>query len=346
MTTSTPHRDDPFGASEELRNLREIVEQIVPQPGDIPVLEGIDIYGRAIPLNGVGGGDHVIYVDFKKRYDLDARIRRAAERSQPAVVDNLERCRRMAGVAVIDVAGHQATDVMLAAMMHQAFLLGSLYELDTFGHITKRIFENLNTRFYNSSSVSKFVTMLYGEISEDATFRFVTAAHPFPIVFSSAQDGFMEIPKACCTTFPPIGTLPSSNVIDRNATESVLGFKDQYELNEWSLMGSGDILLLCPRTASQSTRTRRKATHRNVWKRPCEDRSSVARGRFSKPFGRTSKNSLHRRTTSHSSSSSGNRLSCKGCCTIQPRRGWGRFPNLSFTTPRRRISAYPSRPSG
>ena len=245
MTTSTPHRDDPFGASEELRNLREIVEQIVPQPGDIPVLEGIDIYGRAIPLNGVGGGDHVIYVDFKKRYDLDARIRRAAERSQPAVVDNLERCRRMAGVAVIDVAGHQATDVMLAAMMHQAFLLGSLYELDTFGHITKRIFENLNTRFYNSSSVSKFVTMLYGEISEDATFRFVTAAHPFPIVFSSAQDGFMEIPKACCTTFPPIGTLPSSNVIDRNATESVLGFKDQYELNEWSLMGSGDILLLC-----------------------------------------------------------------------------------------------------
>jgi serine phosphatase RsbU (regulator of sigma subunit) len=33
-------------------------------------------------------------------------------------------------------------------------------------------------------------------------------------------------------------------VIDRNTTESVLGFKDEYELNEWELMGSGDILLL------------------------------------------------------------------------------------------------------
>ena len=245
MKTSTPHTDDPFGASDELRNLQEIVDQIVPQPGDIPTLEGLDIYGKMIPLNGVGGGDHVIYVDFKKRYDLDARIERATELKQSAIVRNLERCRRMGGIAVIDVAGHQVTDVMLAAMMHQSFLLGSLYELDSFGHITKRLFENLNTRFYNSSSVSKFVTMLYGEISEDGTFRFVTAAHPFPSVFSNAHDAFMEIPKSCCTTFPPIGTLPSRNVIDRKTTKSVLGFKDQYELNEWSLMGSGDILLLC-----------------------------------------------------------------------------------------------------
>ena len=244
MTTSTPHTDDLFRASDELQNLREIVEQIVPQPGDIPEQEGIEIYGKTMPLNGVGGGDHVIYIDFKKRYDLDARIRRATERNQPSIVENLERCRRMAGVAVIDVSGHQVTDVMVAAMMHQSFLLGSLYELDSFGHITKRLFENLNTRFYNSSSVSKFVTMLYGEISEDSTFRFVTAAHPFPIVFSNMHDRFMEIPKACCTTFPPIGTLPSRNVIDRNATESILGFKEQYELNEWTLMGTGDILLL------------------------------------------------------------------------------------------------------
>ena len=241
----SPHTNDPFRVSDELRNLREIVQEIVPQPGDIPELAGIDIYGATIPLNGVGGGDHVIYVDFKKRYDLNARIRRAIERDEPSIVDNLERCRKMAGVALIDVSGHQVTDVTLAAMMHQAFLLGALYELDSFGHITKRLFENLNTRFYNSSSFSKFVTMLYGEISEDATFRFITAGHPFPMVFSNTQDELLEIPKLCCTTFPPIGMLPSRNVIDRNATKSVLGFKEQYELNEWTLMGSGDILLLC-----------------------------------------------------------------------------------------------------
>ena len=260
----SPHTNDPFRASDELRNLREIVQEIVPQPGDIPELAGVDIYSATIPLNGVGGGDHVIYVDFKKRYDLDARIRRAIERDQPSIVDSLERCRKMAGVAVIDVSGHQVTDVMLAAMMHQAFLLGALYELGSFGYITKRLFENLNTRFYNSSSVSKFVTMLYGEISEDATFRFITAAHPFPIVFSNTQDGFLEIPKSCCTTFPPIGMLHSRNVIDRNTTESVMGFKEQYELNEWTLMGSGDILLLCTDGVAEHA-NRSGRSHRTVW---------------------------------------------------------------------------------
>ena len=247
--TSRLHTHDPFPGSDELRNLREIVQEIAPQPGDIPELAGIDVYGATIPLNGVGGGDHVIYIDFKKRYDLDARIRRAIERDQPSIVDNLERCRRMAGVAVIDVSGHQVTDVTLAAMMHQAFLFGALYELDSFGHITKRLFENLNTRFYNSSSVNKFVTMLYGEISEDATFRFINAAHPFPMVFSNTRDEFLKTPG--CTTFPPIGTFPSRNVIDRNATASVMGFKERYELNEWRLMGSGDILLLCTDGATE-----------------------------------------------------------------------------------------------
>ncbi len=34
------------------------------------------------------------------------------------------------------------------------------------------------------------------------------------------------------------------------------------------------------------------------------------------------------------------------CCMIQLRREWGRFSNFSFRAPQRRISAYPTRPSG
>jgi len=33
-------------------------------------------------------------------------------------------------------------------------------------------------------------------------------------------------------------------VFDRNRGTSALGFKKRYEVNEWTLMGSGDILLL------------------------------------------------------------------------------------------------------
>lgn len=228
----------------EVRNFQEIAQYILPLPGEIPNLSGIDVYGGVIPFNGVCGGDHVIYVDFKKRFDIDARVRQAAEKGRSDIVSNLERLRKMAGIVILDVSGHHATDTILTAMLHQAFLLGAIYEVDMFGQITERLFENLNTRFYNSSSLSKFVTMIYGEISEDCTFRFLSAGHPPPIVFSREHDRFMEISEDLCTSFPPIGTLPSHNVIDRNRSKSVLGFKDQYELNEWRLMGAGDILLL------------------------------------------------------------------------------------------------------
>jgi len=228
----------------ELKNFQEIARNIMPAPGEVPTLQGIEVYGGTIPLNGTVGGDHIIYVDFKKRYDLQERIRQAASEGRMEVVAHLERCKRRAGIAILDVSGHHASDGLLAAMMHQAFLLGSIYELDMFGNITKRLFENLNTRFYHSSSLNKFVTMIYGEISEDTTFRFLSAAHPPPVVFSNQHNRFMEVSQDFCTSFPPIGTLPSLDVIDRNTTQSVLGFKERYQLNEWKLMGTGDILLL------------------------------------------------------------------------------------------------------
>jgi serine phosphatase RsbU (regulator of sigma subunit) len=169
--------------TDELKNFERIAKAIKPRSGSIPELDCIDVHGEIIPLNGIVGGDHLIYMDFKKRYDLDARIKQASEEGRSEVVKNLKRCQHMAGIAVIDVSGHQTTDSMLSAMVHQAFLMGALYELDNFGEITSKLFENLNTRLYRSSLVSKFVTVLYGEITANATFRFLSAAHPKPLVF-------------------------------------------------------------------------------------------------------------------------------------------------------------------
>jgi serine phosphatase RsbU (regulator of sigma subunit) len=228
----------------ELDNFQDIVRYLKPEPGDLPELRGIDVYGESFPVNGVIGGDHIVYVDFKKRYDLEARIREAERDGRREVLENLRRCQRKAGIAVADVSGHQITDALLAAMLHQAFLLGAIYELDYFGDITTRLFENINTRFYRSSSVSKFLTMIYGEISEDGTFLFISAAHPMPVVFSRLYDRIVDISPETLTSFPPIGTLPSHDDIDRSATPSVLGFKRKYKVNEITLMGSGDILLL------------------------------------------------------------------------------------------------------
>lgn len=226
----------------ELKNFQEIARYIKPLAGEFPQLPGLDMFGETMPLNGIVGGDHILYIDFNHRYDIDARIRQAKEEGREKVARNLETCRHKAGIAIADVSGHQITDALLAAMLHQAFLLGVIYELDYHGTVTERLFENLNTRFYNSSSVEKFLTMLYGEIDEDGTFRFVSAAHPMPVIFSRRFDRIVDVPKQ--RTFPPIGTLPSGDDIDRRNNRSVLGYKDPYRVNELDLIGSGDTMLL------------------------------------------------------------------------------------------------------
>src|SRR5262245_27887703 len=99
----------------ELKNLQEIALCIRPGPEDLPALNGIDVYGDMLPLNKVGGGDHILYVDFKKRYDLQARIERAATQGRWDIVEQLKLCGRKAGILVLDVSGHHVTDAVLAA---------------------------------------------------------------------------------------------------------------------------------------------------------------------------------------------------------------------------------------
>jgi len=230
---------------DELGNFQDIAQHLLPTAGELPRLQGIDVYGKTMPLNGSVGGDHLIYVDFKQRFDLEARIAHAIAKGRTEVVDNLRRSQRKAGIVLVDVSGHRMTDALLAAMFHQAFLVGAIYELDTFGTITQRLFENLNSRFYQSSGTHKYISLIYGEISEDARFRFVSAAHPFPSVFSRRHDRFMEVSPDLCVSFTPLGMQPSLHAIDRQRIgASALGFKDRYEINEWWLMGAGDILLL------------------------------------------------------------------------------------------------------
>ncbi len=229
----------------ELENFHEIARHLMPEPGDLPHVGGFDIHGETMPLSGVLGGDHLIYLDFKQRFDLDARIARALAQDRPEIAANLSDCRRRAGIVLADVAGHRSTDAMLAAMLHQAFVLGAGYELDIFGEVTKNLFENLNTRFHKSSTVRKFITMIYGEIIEDGRFRFISAAHPAPVLFSRRHDRFMAAKPEDTLTCPPLGTMPSRYEIDSTRSESVLGFKGEFAINEWKLEGAGDILLLC-----------------------------------------------------------------------------------------------------
>lgn len=229
---------------DELKNFEGIARHLKPCSGEIPALSGIDIYGEAIPLNGVAGGDHIIYVNFNKRYDLARRIEEAEKANRPEVVEKLKLNRHRAGVLLADAAGHQVTDALLVAMLHQAFLTGVQYELKHNGEVTAELFEILNTRFFNSASLSKFITLIYGEISDTGKFRFISAGHPLPVVFSNLYDRLVKVCYERLLRFPPIGTLPSKEDMDSHRNYSRLGYKKRYSVHEINLMGSGDILLL------------------------------------------------------------------------------------------------------
>lgn len=224
----------------ELENFQQIASSVLPPPGEIPRLPGLDIHGRLLPLNGVVGGDHIVYVDFNRRFDLDRRLEKATD---ARVREGLAKCRTRAGLLLADVAGHQITDATVHIGLHHAFLTGVAYELEMHGEVTTGLFEKLNTRFYQTANFSKFISVIYGEIAQDGEFTFLNAGNPPPVVFSREFNRLVDINADRQTSFYPIGLFPSEQNLDHSRVEAPL-HKKPFTTNRLTLLGPGDILLL------------------------------------------------------------------------------------------------------
>lgn len=224
----------------ELENFQRIASSVLPPPGEIPRLPGLDIDGRMLPLNGVVGGDHIVYVDFNRRFDLDRRLEKATD---PHVRENLAKGRTRAGLLLADVAGHQITDATVHIGLHHAFLTGVAYELEMHGEVTTGLFEKLNTRFYQTANFSKFISVIYGEIAQNGDFTFLNAGSPPPVVFSREFNRLADINADRLTSFYPIGLFPSEQNLDHSRVDAPLT-KKPFTTNRLTLLSPGDILLL------------------------------------------------------------------------------------------------------
>lgn len=227
----------------EFENFIRNFEAISPSTPEVRVGE-IEIYGKSMFPDRMVGGDHIIYLDFEERYDLARRIASARDAGQDAVAAKLAEIRNRVGILVADVSGHKSTDALVAAMLHQAFLTGVLYELNLYGEVTTGLFEILNTRFFNSTSVEKYITFVYGEISAAGRFQFVSAGSPDPLIFSAEFDRLVSVASDRLVSVYPLGMFPSESDIDRSRNLESFTYKPRYTVNEVNLMSPGDILLL------------------------------------------------------------------------------------------------------
>jgi serine phosphatase RsbU (regulator of sigma subunit) len=236
----TPAGRPESDLAKELENFQQIASSVLPPPGEIPCLPGLDIHGRMLPLNGVVGGDHIVYVDFNRRFDLDKRLEKATD---PRVRESLAKGRTRAGLLLADVAGHQITDATVHIGLHHAFLTGVAYELEMHGEVTTGLFEKLNTRFYQTANFTKFISVIYGEISQNGDFTFLNAGSPPPVVFSREFGRLADINADRQTSFYPIGLFPSEQNLDHSRVEASIT-KKPFITNRLTLLSPGDILLL------------------------------------------------------------------------------------------------------
>ena len=227
----------------ELKGLRNRIEKLKPKEGSIPQVKGIDISWAGIPLYNIGG-DHVVFLKFGGRFDLERRISEAKADGKQDVAEQLSLNYKRGGVYLIDVQGHDDADAIPAAELHQAFVACSHYELKLYGQITPEIFEVLNTRFYGTSGFDnkKSISGIYGEINESGRFRFISHGNCGLSVFSNEQDRIVSLPGFETTS--PMGFKPSENHPDRARYDAPVGFKEPYVVNELVLLMPGDILVL------------------------------------------------------------------------------------------------------
>jgi serine phosphatase RsbU (regulator of sigma subunit) len=232
----------------ELLHVQEVASLALPRKDRFPTLANIDYFAEIDPYMGCVGGDLLTIVNFDE-YHLDERIELAETAGDHAVAARLRKNKNRFGIMVADAAGHSIGDSVTVNYLHGAFKTGVAYELKHNGEVTADLFELLNTQFYNRMSPEylarkPYLTLLYGEVSNDGVFRFLSAGHPPPIVFSNEYDRIVKLDTKDVMNSTPLGIFPSEYHVDIEHFDPSGFEKGKYPLNEIALLGKGDILLL------------------------------------------------------------------------------------------------------
>jgi len=235
----------------EVLHFQELGARGLPRTEEFPDFPTIDYYGTIEPYRGCVGGDHLFFLNFEQ-YHMAEKIALAELNGQDALARSLRRTRETFGILIADVAGHSIADTLTVNYLHAGFTIGVEYELLLHGHISAALFEKLNTNFFNRithhgieyQSSKPFATLIYGELHKHGQFRYLNAGHPSPIVFSQQQNRIVQLGSEVTQRSTPLGVLPSEYDVHDVSFKRQVGTKKRYAVNEITLLGAGDVLLL------------------------------------------------------------------------------------------------------
>ena len=234
----------------ELTRYQELAALTLPRKEEFPNLPNIDYFGTVDPYQGCVGGDYLAVIDFN-RYGLKQKIRSAKKADNTALSDALTKNLDSFGIAVADVSGHGIAESSIVTYLNAVFRTLLRKEIEQHGEVTTGFVKELNHEVYKYTR-SDFlikephISFLYGEIHNDGRFRYVTAGHPAPIIFSNEFEKLQKLDESRTLASTPLGIFPSRFHLDADHFEMVAKghHVDKIDVNELHLLMPGDIMFL------------------------------------------------------------------------------------------------------
>jgi len=242
-------------------SIEQILKRMTSLIGEIPVLKGVDIAGTMIP-SGTVGGDYARIIAYAEEYDFRKIIRNSQENHSPAhvqrILDATAETKNRTALIIADFEGH-GTQAAIYAAQFDAILDGTInQQLREYGELRREFMEYIGDYFHYRNIRG---TMIFGEVTSTGTFRFMSAGHASPIIFSKKNNAIEDISnKNIHTNNIMLGIRPPNTSI-RTYPGGVIGYEPEYQVNEWKFLDNGDLFiiysdgLLDPAQSSQYTQT-------------------------------------------------------------------------------------------
>jgi hypothetical protein len=239
---------------EQILSVQERTSLNLPRKEDYVRLPNIDYHAVIEPYDACVGGDQLAIIDFRKyaiddNHPIDDMILDAKKSGKHDYAARLEKNLDMIGIWISDALGHDLGASIPNTYLHGALQMGLDYELMLHGEVTADLFRRLNMKFYDRLQADyltekPYVTMLYGEIYNDGKFRFLSAGHPLPIIFSNEYNKIISLNHDSFNISTPLGVIPWDFPMRTKNFSHEYKTKDNYPINEVNLLGMGDILIL------------------------------------------------------------------------------------------------------